>query len=146
MNTCGSSLRCRPRPGSAFENNEKYATLIATLSDDIRSMLQRTRGLFVEYILDAMLEQRAAGEDGEDGDEVGALTVSVLRAAKQRVLAEKFKFTSKEGLFSQLALLNPSLLSRTEDARKKEVLPHQQDQKAEFCVRHHFGVLQCQGR
>ena len=133
-----------PTAWSAFENDDKYAALIATLSDDVCRMLQRTRPLFVEYVLDAMLELRAAGE--AVSDKAGALTVSVLRTAKRRVLTEKFKFTSKEGLFAQLALLNPSLLPSTaQGAGKRKPLTNkllqEAHQEAEFCVRDHFGVL-----
>jgi hypothetical protein len=86
----------------AFAEDPRYAELVGRLSPETVRLLTATRPLFVEYALDALLDQQQTHS-------IPCLSASVLSAVKKRILAEKYRYCSPEGLYPQLALLYPQL-------------------------------------
>lgn len=104
-----------------FAEDGRYAALINTISSDVRTMLQRTRPLFVQLVLEAMLvaqEQQA----GSTTVTAGHLTADVLSAAKIVILREKARFGSYGGLYAQLALLHATFIASTTDEPQKDTV------------------------
>lgn len=104
---------------SIFAADIKYTELIQSLSNDVITMLQSTRPLFVEFILDAMLATLS-----------NSLTSQVLSIAKKSILSRKTNFASLDGLYAQIALLHAELLSSNVKLETRQ-----------YCIRHHFGAL-----
>ena len=116
-----------------FCNESKYSKLITLLSPDVCNMLKSTRPLFVQYLLNAMLEE----------DSKGQLTAAVLSNAKRQIVENKIKFTTLAGLFGQMAMLDTAFIANTTDIiipaeQKKDQFLQAQKQ---FCVGHHFGKM-----
>jgi hypothetical protein len=86
----------------AFAEDPRYAELVGRLSPETVRMLAASRPLFVEYTLDALLEQQQT-------QGIPCLSASGLSALKKRILNEKYRYCSSEGLYPQLALLYPQL-------------------------------------
>jgi hypothetical protein len=115
-----------PTQWEIFAEDPKYKGLIASLTRDVCDMLQRTRPLFVQYILDAMLQQRKSdpsaasgvlprsGSGGAESPQV-TLTPVVLSMAKERMLTETMRIQSEDGLYAQLALMHSEFLTRSVD-------------------------------
>jgi hypothetical protein len=76
-------LKLPPTNWNIFQSDPVYGPLIQKLKEDVCAMLKRTRPLFLQYVLDAMLQSPTVD---------GQLTVAVLRAAK--ILLYKTNFTS----------------------------------------------------
>lgn len=123
--------RLPPTYWKIFANDAKYAALIASMPNDMRVMLQHTRPLFLEYVLDAMLEIRqpsvVIGGDSEPSwtssssssanapSLHGRVTEAVLSAAKNMIVQQTTHFASDGGLYAQMALVHLSVLQRTVD-------------------------------
>ena len=116
-----------------FCNEPKYSELITLLSPDVCNMLKSSRPLFVQYLLDAMLEE----------DSKGQLTAAVLSNAKRQIVENKMKFTTLAGLFGQMAILDAAFIANTTDI----IMPVEQEKhqflqaQKQFCVGHHFGKM-----
>ena len=128
----------------AICHESKYAELIPLLSSDVRDMLLLTRPLFVQYLLDAMLEERSMGQ----------LTAAVLSNAKSKVVDNKKKFSTIEGLYGQMALLHSKFISYTiddllytyshgvmSDTKAVKDSKNYIVSQRQSCITHHFGNL-----
>jgi hypothetical protein len=125
-------IRLPPTEWSIFEADERYKhklTELATSSNGLVNILKKTRPLFVEYVLNALIE---LNED--------SLTQQVLSKAKADILHRKRKFSSPGGLYAQLALMHSALISRN-----TFLLPAEETDTDTFeplyCIRHHFATL-----
>ena len=141
MSTCVSKL---PRINWAIIfHTLKYAQLIPFLSPDFCDKLRSTRPLFVEYVLDTMLEERILSTSNgtlNSRDCSGELTAAVL--SRVNGIEEK-TFTSLGGLYGQLAVLHPRFISLTVEhllEAKIGDVDYLQAQK-QICIRHHFGKM-----
>lgn len=109
-----------------FESDSRYAALLTELEPDFRAMLKRTRPLFVQFLLDKMLD--SLGTSGSSGTySVAAasssssapaavsrgLTCALLSAVKEIIVDKKLNFGTSGGLYAQLALIHSWFLSYT---------------------------------
>jgi hypothetical protein len=116
-----------PTLWSIFDSDDRYHAL-ANSSNGFVNILKKTRPLFVEYVLDALIE---LNED--------SLTQPVLSKAKAYIINRKRMFGSPGGLYAQLALMHSAFISRN------ILLPAEETDTETFgplyCIRHHFATL-----
>jgi len=121
------------------------AAVMADLSDDVREMLLRTRPLFVEHVLEAMLseappsimlndggaqplQQQQASSGAPAVDSMAAtaatrrsqLTSRVLSLVKRKIMDRNFRFSSRNGLYAQTMLVHSQFLARPIDTYIEE--------------------------
>jgi hypothetical protein len=124
-------LKLPPTHWPIFATDPTYSALIASLSDDVREMLQKTRPLFVYYVLGAML-----------AESTNTLTPSVLSKAKTLILERKKSFYSDGGLFAQIALMHAKSIAKpVSDQLTNGVNFNYNNTYKKYCVRHHFGEM-----
>jgi len=157
-------IKLPPTKWCIFQDDVKYSALITSLDSDICDMLKRSRPLFVQYVLNALEEDKIAKDSisssssSSSSDTVGKscrLTCSVLSKVKKEILSKKNKFTSNGGLYAQLALLHSDFIASTVDRISSSLTTKSRKRKhvdivelddllaaeKQFCVRHHFGEL-----
>eukprot|EP00597_Dinobryon_sp_UTEXLB2267_P008933 CAMPEP_0170093994 /NCGR_PEP_ID=MMETSP0019_2-20121128/26891_1 /TAXON_ID=98059 /ORGANISM="Dinobryon sp., Strain UTEXLB2267" /LENGTH=859 /DNA_ID=CAMNT_0010315039 /DNA_START=129 /DNA_END=2708 /DNA_ORIENTATION=- len=136
-----------------FQNDPKYRALIESLAPNVVDMLKRTRPLFVQYMLDALLVKDQSADESSSRFSSSAvsrttpLTCAALSTVKAEILSQKKQFTSDGGLYAQLALLHSDFIAHTVD----EISKHHTNTESQhiswltlekqFCIRHHFGAL-----
>ena len=126
----------------AICHDSKYAELIPSLCPEILDMLKSTRPLFVQYVLNAMLEEIVT----DASYKIGELTAKVLSKVKREIVDKKTSFATLSGLFGQIALVYPKILSYTVDEWSVDDEENEDDLKLlealrETIVRDHFGRL-----
>ena len=125
-------------------SDSKYAQLIPYLSPDLCDMLRATRPLFVEYVLDAMLEERLSPSTISQNSPTssGELTAVILSRVKKMVL-KKERFTSLGGLYGQIAMLHEDFISLSVEELLEAKIGNSDYLRAQkqFCIRHHFGKM-----
>ena len=130
---------------NVFASDTKYAGIIPRLSDHLLQLLQRTKPLFAEWLLDEIL-----ATPGNSTNKI-ELTVAMLKAAKNKIIQRKESFSSDEGLFGQVAIMHQAFLSRKVDEshkRKRDQIDKPATQYyfndlQRFCIRHHFAIMDC---
>lgn len=103
-----------------FENDVSFSELLRVVSPDVIDMLKQSRPLFVQWTLEAMLK---CGSNGK-------LNSMVLWIIKQRIMSEKRRFSSKDGLYAQLCLMHTAFLEATARAPLKVVWSSDSEQSS----------------
>lgn len=139
--------RLPPINWGILECDVQYARVAAAVGDDVRAMLQRTRPLFAQHVLEAMLsldphQQLCADAPNCDcidppssmcSDETqatasttfGQLTSKVLSVAKQKILKHNTRFSSSKELLAQTMLAQSrfhahSVYTNTQEEEEEE--------------------------
>jgi hypothetical protein len=162
--------RLPPTNWDIFEcdDDDRYAQVIAALSNDVREMLQRTRPLFAQHVLEVMRSSSGGGGQPQRASRaasasnaatavaLGRLTSEVLRLTKQNILAQNLRFSRIEGLYAQIMLVHSQFFchsvdeyveekgsSRSAKRQKKLSFEEREQLMADMqsCVRHHYGEM-----
>ena len=141
--------RLPPTNWEIFERDDRLARVIAALNSDVRAMLQRTRPLFAQHVLEVMLlhqssegggqprQQHADASSGASDSEaataatLGQLTSNVLSMAKQNILDQNSRFSTLKGLYAQTMLVHSQFFAYPVDEYKREFEDDEKEEEEE---------------